>query len=263
VNNEVAAFSAALSTYEMKWNVADVLGILDHCCDVFTFPMLDNGYFYLAAARLSLHRSDDDWAIVIETFGYSPREGSPSTYIQTFASRFSRRKGPADYVSREAYENYLLQNPHNEFDGAYPFDNDDWMDSDNPELVSEATVAVAIRGVSCLVPRPTEYTSFGIKLEDPMRIQVYEFCRAMASLRRDDVLATREERCAHLLPDMRQLLVLEEWHHPDVVRETERPGTSETFRQLALVLITGDVAQYRPTLEPNTHWMNWPEGGTL
>jgi Family of unknown function (DUF7003) len=62
---------------------------------------------------------------------------------------------------------------------------------------------------------------------------------------------------------MRQLLVLDEWHHPDVVRETERPGTSETFRQLALVLITGDVAQYRLTLEPNTHWRHWPEGGTL
>lgn len=31
-----------------------------------TFPMLDDGYLYLAATRLCLHRSDTDWALVIE-----------------------------------------------------------------------------------------------------------------------------------------------------------------------------------------------------
>jgi len=24
---------------------------------------------------------------------------------------------------------------------------------------------------------------------------------------------------------------------------------------------TGDVARYRPTVEPNTHWLHWPDGG--
>ncbi len=38
--------------------------------------MLDNAYFYLAATRLSLHRPTSGWVLVIETFGYSPREGS-------------------------------------------------------------------------------------------------------------------------------------------------------------------------------------------
>ena len=253
----------AVGTREMEWNVTDVLGILDRCCDVFTFPMLDNGYFYLAATRLSLHRSEADWAMVIETFGYSPREGCPSTVIQTFASRFSHRKVREDYVSAEAFANYLAQNPHNEFDSAYPFDNDDWLDTDNPELVSETAKEVTVRGQPILVPRPTEYTHFGIKLEDPIRVRVYEFCRAMAYLLRNDVLATSDERRSRVPQHMRQLMVLDEWHHPDVVRDTERPSTCETFRQLALVLISGDVSQYRPTLEPNTHWMHWPEGGTL
>jgi len=34
----------------------EILSILDDCCDAFTFPMLDNGYVYLAATRLSLYR---------------------------------------------------------------------------------------------------------------------------------------------------------------------------------------------------------------
>jgi len=46
-----------------------ILAILDRCCDRNTFPMLDNGYVYLAATRLSLFRSPDDWAIAIEVFG--------------------------------------------------------------------------------------------------------------------------------------------------------------------------------------------------
>lgn len=43
--------------------------------DAYAFPMLDNGYVYLAATRLSLFRSSTDWAVAVEVFGYSPRAG--------------------------------------------------------------------------------------------------------------------------------------------------------------------------------------------
>jgi hypothetical protein len=33
----------------------DILSILDGCCGAFSFPMLDNGYVYLAGTRLSLY----------------------------------------------------------------------------------------------------------------------------------------------------------------------------------------------------------------
>jgi len=59
----------------MRWKSEDVLAILDQCSAKFTFPMLDNGYVYLAATRLSLHRTEADWGMVIEAFGYSPRAG--------------------------------------------------------------------------------------------------------------------------------------------------------------------------------------------
>jgi hypothetical protein len=41
------------------------------------------------------------------------------------------------------------------------------------------------------------------------------------------------------------------------------PRDSECFQQLARVLATGDVGRYLPTVKPNTHWRNWPEGGRL
>ncbi len=75
----------------MAFEAEEILAILDRCCDAFTFPMLDNGYVYLAATRLSLYRSATDWAIVIEVFGFSPRSGLPDTHVQTFASRLHDR----------------------------------------------------------------------------------------------------------------------------------------------------------------------------
>ena len=42
-----------------------------------------------------------------------------------------------------------------------------------------------------------------------------------------------------------------------------RSAASQNFQQLALALVTGDVSGYQSTLEPNTHWRHWPDGGTL
>jgi hypothetical protein len=78
----------------MHTNPEDILSMLDRCCDAYTFPMLHNGYVYLAGTRLSLYRSATDWAMVIEVFGFSPRSEVPDTHIHTFASRLHGRDAP-------------------------------------------------------------------------------------------------------------------------------------------------------------------------
>lgn len=79
---------------------------------------------------------------------------------------------------------------------------------------------------------------------------------------RDKVLANEQERRINVLPEMKQILQLEEWNHPDIAAG-ELPSKSETFQQLAEVLCTADLNRYNPTLPPNTDWRNWLEGGTL
>ncbi len=96
----------------------------------------------------------------------------------------------------------------------------------------------------------------------PPRVYMFELCRFIAAVARDDVLATPEERRISVFSDMVEVLRLEEWHHPDIV-EGERPSSSQTFQQLADVLVSGDTTKYLPSQPPNTHWRNWPEGGTL
>lgn len=113
------------------------------------------------------------------------------------------------------------------------------------------------------VPRQREYAHHGIELEDPPQVRVFELCRYLAAVCRDDVLATRAERRISVRPEMAQLLQLEEWNQPNVVDDAERPSGSPTFRQLARVLERGDASLYQPSSPANTHWSNWPDGGSL
>jgi hypothetical protein len=60
-----------------------------------------------------------------------------------------------------------------------------------------------------------------------------------------------------VLPDMSQILQVEEWRHPNVV-DGHRPSESDTFRHFANILVTGDAGLYRSARQPNAHWSNWP-----
>lgn len=238
-----------------------ILAVLDACCETFAFPMLDNGYVYLAATRLSLYRSATDWALVIEVFGYSPRSGSPDIHVHTFASRIHRRKTQQQFISEEAHSRYLTLNPHNESQFFYPCDGS-FQNPDDDELVNAQATHVTVRGRSIPLPALATYSHIGITLEDAPQVRVFELCRYLASSHRELVLATPSEQTVNVWPNMRQLLCLDEWHHPDLLAD-ERPSTSSTFQQFAAALSTGDVSVYQPDVPPNTHWRFWPDGGSL
>jgi Family of unknown function (DUF7003) len=240
----------------------EVLRVLDACCGSFAFPMLDNGYVYLAATRLSLFRSPEDWALVFEVFGFSPRERSPSTAIQTFASRLHDRDPPQKFRGREEYENYRRNHHHDEFRSIHPCGPIDWEDPDYGECVDAGVREIVLRGRPVQLPELEEYERCGIKLQDPERPHIFETCRYLAQRQRDDVLATPGERRISVLPEMTEILVLDEWNHPNVAAN-ERPSGSGTFQQLSRVLETGDVGNYAPADAPNTHWSHWPDGGSL
>ncbi|HSY20374.1 MAG TPA: hypothetical protein VK815_18665 [Candidatus Acidoferrales bacterium] len=244
----------------MKYTAKEVLSVLDACCDKFTFPMLDNGYVYLGATRLSVFRSEENWAITIEVFGFSPRSGIPDTHIYTFAGKLWNLKRPENYVSRQAYENYLANNPNNESRFIFPVEEGDWIDGED---VAANSSVVMVRGESVPLPTPGDFKKFGIELEDEPEMRIYELCRFLTEIRREALLATPDELRGNIDPQMQQILRLDEWNHPDVVNNDCRPSKSETFQQLAEVIVSGDVRKYQPTLQPNTHWHNWPDGGTL
>ncbi|MGV3660223.1 MAG: DUF7003 family protein [Prosthecobacter sp.] len=240
-------------------SVQSILSVLDDCAASYSFPMLDNGYVYLAATRLALFRSDAEWAITTEVFGFSPRTGLPDLQIGTFASSLARRKTPADYATPEAHAAYLQRQPHDEALFVYPFEEGGWLEE---ECMAPQASMVRLRAQPITVPSLVEYAGKGIVLESADQAHVFEFCRWVAGERRSDVLATDEEQRWHVPADLVKILELDEWHHPDLVND-ELPSQTETFQQLAQVLVEGDVTLYKPTKPANTHWKHWPEGGTL
>jgi len=248
--------------FPLMMTAGQILEILDDCCGTFAFPMLDDGNVYLAAARLSLYRSQQDWALAFEIFGFSPRVGRPDVSVHTFASRLRNRDKPDKYPKRAAHDAYLRDNPHNDVRTFFPIVDDDWQDDEDPELVSGDAMQVTIRDRTIELPPEREYEKHGILLEERPRIRVYELCRYLAVVDLQGVLATPKERRVSVFPEMKELLVLKQWNHPDI-GEDVRPSASQTFQQLARVLESGDVSLYRPKEQPNTHWSHWPAGGTL
>lgn len=215
----------------MSYTREEILWQLDDCAARFVFPMLDNGYVFPVDSRLRVFRDQGRWAIVIECLGYSPRSGGLQNCLHLFGNCLKRAPGTAN-------EDFL-----------FPIEGE-LEDPENPEFLQS--------GVDCLKIRGKEIQ---IEAGQEARRHIDVF-RDLVPDNRDLLFATEEEIHARLPPDLPQVLQLEAWNHPDL-SVGERPSQSESFRQLAELLATGDLTRYRPTLDPNTHWSNWPDGGAL
>lgn len=238
---------------------ATVLAVLDSCAKA-SFPMLDHPYVYLAATRLSVFGDGADWALVIEVFGYPPRLGVPELRVATFGSRLLRDPSRR-FVTAVAHQKYLQMRPYDESRGFYPIEDEGWIEPEEAGAVATDVTHLSLRGLRVALPSPATYDAAGIELIDPPRVRIFELCRALAATHRSLVLGTDDERRASVPPELPELLVLDEWHHPDLV--SVLPSQTETFQQLAAVVLAADPEPYQPTKPANTHWSNWPEGGIL
>jgi len=231
-----------------KYSASDILRQLDDCARRFVFPMLDNGYVYLVDVRLHTYRDTSRWALLIEDVGYSPRAFSVSNCLNCYGNCLKREPGTAN----EDFLPVLNDRPEEPI-----------FAEDADELIRDDLQSVRIRGTRVPVNTdPAFLASKGIRLEEAPRVKVYELARSLLPEHRDLLFATEGELRQRLPTDLPCILRLEEWHHPDLCAG-ELPSQSETFQQLAEVLTSGDVSFYRPTQPPNTHWSNWPEGGSL
>lgn len=234
----------------------EILAVLDDACRRNCFPVLDNSYVFPAATRLSLYRSTEDWALTIEVFGFNPRAGMPDTCLYTFGSTIERTKTASEYTTPEEFAAYVAANPHNEMTFVHPIDS---LDIGEEEDVIEGS-SLVVRGATLPTPTLAEIETAGITPSQPPRVMVFELCRWVAIDDRDLVLTTNEERRRNIPAALQQIFWLEEWNHPDLAGG-KIASNSQAFRQLAAMLESGNLAPYRPTVPPNTHWSFWPKGG--
>ncbi|MGH7172780.1 MAG: DUF7003 family protein [Gemmataceae bacterium] len=236
------------------FSATDILKQLDDAARTIQFPMLDNGYMYLATVRLHAYRDDprwsDDfrWALVIEDLGWFNRAYEVWNILHCYGNCLKRPPGTAN----EDFLRMVEDGPEGPL-----------FDEEFGEYVHERAQTARIRGK--VVPINTNVDFFaakGIELIEPQKVHGFELLRSLLPEHRDLLLATEEELRQRVPPDLPCLLRLDEWAHPDLC-DGELPSDSETFQMIAEVLVSGEPARYAPTKPPNTHWSNWPEGGTL
>lgn len=230
---------------------SDILSQLDQCNSDYTFPMLDNGYIYLAGTQLSAYRDNKRWVIIIEVIGFNYRGGGHngiSNCLHIYGNCLTYPPGIAN-------ENFLAltENANN----CNTFDDEENFYL-NPNC-SEFKLRDKTLPIIC---ERNKYETLGIELENETKVNAFEFLRMLDILYHDKLIATEAEIRERIPDDIPKIIGLNEWFHPDVANG-ELPSENETFQQIAMILETGNIDYYLPTHKPNTNWKNWPDGGTL
>lgn len=234
-----------------EFTAKEILEQLDSASKQFSFPMLDNGYVYPVTTRLSSWRNDSLWRIVIEVIGFNYRGGGHSgieNCLYIFGNKLDHKPGldNANFLSLTA-------------DG--PEGNA--FDQQTESYLNPAVGSMLVRGNPISYSHdPAYYAARGIKLEEPGKIRIWEMMRGLMPEHRHQFLATEEDLKQRIPSGLPLFIRLDDWNHPDLANQ-EKPGKNETFIMLADALETGDKKIFKPTQKPNTHWSNWPEGGTL
>ena len=199
----------------------EILEQLDRAAAGFRFPMLDNGYYYPVDVRLHAYADADKWAIAIETLGYNPRAGNLLNVIEKYGNGLRPGADNDDFIGR--IDNYAeLWNLEQQ--------DRSWLDAEG----------VVIRGR--LIP---------FALVRSADAEPWTLLREIVPEHRDLFLASDEELRARIPPELPELLRLEQWNHPDLLKG-EVPSETEAFRMIAEVMLARDPTLYAPSLPPNT-----------
>lgn len=220
---------------------SSILKQLDHHAAEYSFPTLDNGYVYPVDARLTAYRDARRWAIVIEHIGFFNRTLQFENTIYAYGNCLSGDPGHGSMIDLA--------------------DGTNWQDETGWN-VRPGVRSIRIHGRRVPLD-PLETVPFATPEGAEMGLlPIQDLFRRLLPRCRELYHATEAELRAVVPADLPQILRLTEWEHADAVHDV-LPSHTEFFPMLAKVLVTGDTSHYKPTKPPNTHWSNWPKGGTL
>ncbi len=226
-------------------NIDAALADLDKHASEFNFPVLDNAYVQMAATRMSVFRSSENWAVAFEVLGYSVNEG---TFVDDFYAFGSclRREGILDSAV------VLLPNPEqplvDPLTEAWIADWSDWS-------------IVSGDQVYHFTPTRDHYLCAGIEVpgtSGPGTLEEAQLIRFFVSSEGANTLYMSEDALREALGDRMRLdmfLQTEDWQHPDIAGE-EMPSMNLAMRSLFVALQEGASEMFQPG-KVNTRWPLW------
>lgn len=235
----------------MELDKQEILRQLDTEAESFVFPMLDNGYYYHGDQKLTIFRDEKRWAILIEILAYNNHEYGIEG-IMTVGSVFGNCL--IGWNDNDCFKAFASDNGVETF----LYDEANYIPYLNPNAKS-----INIRGQE--IPVVTEYKHYrskGIEFEHDGKITPWEFMRSLIPEYSNYFWWNKTEISTKIPSDLPVFMTLTNWHHPNLLMQ-EKPSDTQTFQQLADVIVSGDIKMYKTNESHNTHWTNWPEGGKL
>ena len=269
-------------------------------CD---FIPLNHPYSYLIDTRLNVFRSETEWAILAEILGYNPRGGRIELNIFYYGNCLinlekynnrdtnyynaapidedSFRAATADGLLNTEADILLVRETHlalSHNKGDYERAGIDLAELE-PDRIGMEEVGRLLITQNQEAFRATDaelYKSIPKHLEKLLVLDQWchkDFVVGPPKIMSDEDILRAYELNQSIgglhgmsLEALTATVRVQEQRMGNFEREqweTARPSSYETWQQIAKVLATGDTSYYFPTLEPNTHWSNWPESGYL
>jgi hypothetical protein len=201
----------------------EILNTLDNSNDGYycTFVELGNAYSYLIDVRINVFRDDNNnWAIAIERLGYNPRAGAIILDINYYGNCLTNlefhNERPTSYYS------------------IHPIDFDNFNETiDGENLRSDAKYWLVRGQQVSLSHNKQQYIDAGIKLKKyrPNEIRAEEVGRLIVTQHREVFRATDNELYKSIPPDLKKILVVDEWFHKDFQMQISPTMTDEHLRQ--------------------------------
>ena len=234
------------------------------------FIDFEHPYFHTAGSRLTLYADEMRWAIVFEKSGYSNRGLRGEIELSYFGNCLSNLQ------SEGSPEGYTSNMKSVEIIDTRTIEND--MD----ELVSKNIIQVKVRDVLLNVEQDKsvyEKKNITNSLYDNEEnlIDIPSLIRYLDEEHPDLFRATDKELRTCLPADLPRLMEINEWHHEAYTKlETfpssstyhyeimgKKPSEYETYKMIADILVSKDITKWKPTLNSNNNWRNWPNGGNM
>ena len=280
----------------------DILATLDHSNDGFycLFISLGDVHSYLIDTRLNVFRADDQrWAIAIERLGYNSGEETLHLDIYYYGNCLVNLEyydeKPANFYSLYPVANFkntvyeeaikstatywsvrdqLLFLNHNQKD--YKQAGIELRKPDTIHAEEAARLMVTLHRDLFRATEEELYKSIPPNLKKILVLDAWfhrdfklynhptfsdEHIRETFELHKtlDTFLDVNQETFSASLQDREKF----NRNFNKRAWENDRPSLFETWKQLARVIVTGDVSHYNPVMPANTHWRYWTDSGSF
>ncbi len=237
----------------------DILIALDNCTAYNFFLDLEHGYFHTAGSRINLYADENRWAIVFEKSGFGNRSGRAEVELNYYGNclhNLDKAGSNNIYTCNAKYFTLITGEEFEKIEGDF-------------ELISKDAKVVNVRDIELPIEQDNQkYIIKGIEIQDfdnPDNLIDYQsLVRYLDETNSEIFRATNRELRTSIPNDLPFLMKIDTWHHKSYSEYGgDKPSTYETFKLIAKVLVNKNTENWKPTLEPNNNWRNWPEAGTL